>query len=160
MTPPTAGRGLEAAVVASQGGHIRVDKMPQAARRLPMGKLVAIKGPVDFIGTVVGSGRAIYFDAKVCHLATRFPIGNRDHVAAHQLAHVIRHGEAGALSGLLVEAVALGRFLWWDWTHVSYGDTSIPWTDSRWVDLGDNKHAIQFDRLILPAGGTGEVGNG
>jgi hypothetical protein len=151
-----SGSGLESTVIASQGRHIRVDKMPQAARRLPGGRVVCVKGPCDFYGTVIGTGRAIYFDAKVCHLKSRFGIGDRSHVPAHQLAHIIRHGEAGALSGLLVESTALGRFLWWDWSHVSYADKSIPWSDSRWVDLGDTAHAIRFQILITPANGASD----
>jgi penicillin-binding protein-related factor A (putative recombinase) len=147
-SPANRGRSLETVIVASQGRYVTLDQHGQQARRIGGGQMVAVKGPVDFSGTVKGSGRSIRFDAKTCAQVTRFPIGNRDHFPEHQRQCLIRHGEAGAVAGLLVEATSLGMYLWLEWPAlVGTLPASISWDDSRWVDLGPTTHAIRFNRI-------------
>jgi hypothetical protein len=142
------GRSLETAIVTSQARTIVLDHHGQEAKRLPGGRMVAKRGPVDFTGTVCANGLSIRFDAKKCDLVHRFPIGNLDHFPAHQRVSLIRHGEAGAIAGLLVEATALGEFRWLGWRAIAaITAPSLPWADERWVVLGPTTHAIRFERI-------------
>jgi hypothetical protein len=142
-----AGRGhrLESTVIASQGGVILVDKMPTGGR-FHRGAPQLIKGPVDYVGEVCGSGRAIMFDAKECALQNRFPVGDRNLVKEHQRLFLIRHGGAGAIAGLLVEAThtEVAAFYWLDWRELLKNEASIQWDDPRMTRLGSSKFSINF----------------
>ena len=161
------GRSLEAVVIASQsdsrGPVLRLDKFPTSSKRIAGGKIIQLKSPVDFIGEVFGSGRAVHLDCKQCDSPNRFPIGNVDHFPAHQREWLIRHGTAGAIAGLVVEATHenQGKFYWMDWRAMHWNTASITWAEFA-LDrgnlrcLGDNLHTIQFRRLFEPAGVPGE----
>jgi penicillin-binding protein-related factor A (putative recombinase) len=140
------GSSLEAIVLASQGNVIAVTKMMAGARFIGKGRFIHQKGVVDFVGTVCGSGRAICFDAKQCDVKGRYPVGNRDHLASHQVDYLIRQGRAGAVSGLIVEAThaSLAAFFWCDWDVLVANEPSMKWDDPRLLRLGSNRRAINF----------------
>jgi hypothetical protein len=154
MSVTNSGRGLESTVLASQAKGICVDKIPHGMRHIGGGRTVPVPGPVDFMGTL--AGRSLVFDAKQCARKTRFNLGDRTMVKPHQRERIIRHGEAGAIAGLLVEATAFGLYLWLDWRYLKHDVASIPWDDACWIELGDTAHAIRFDRLITPANGASD----
>jgi hypothetical protein len=87
----------------------------------------------------------------MCDSRTSFPklVGNRDHLPEHQRFHLIRHGEAGAVAGVLIWATAVGRYFWLDWhTLKGLSDTpSIPWTFPTIVDLGSDKFNVDFAKV-------------
>lgn len=151
------GRSLELTVQASTGNLLELVKVPNGVRYKAGGGTFPVPSPVDYLGLVRATGRAICFDAKKCALKKAFPIGNRDHFPAHQRDFLIRFGEAGAVSGLLVESEKLGRYLWMDWKIIREceGKPSVPWEgcggmDYLWIgwrDLGPNSHAIKFGEI-------------
>jgi len=148
------GRNLETAIIASQRNLIRVEKMPLGFKYIAGGKTVPQRGPVDYVGTVVGSGRAITFDAKQCDQATRFPVGNDTHFPEHQRQFLIRQGEAGAIAGLLVEATheKVRQYLWLDWRHLLTREASVKWDDPRWVRCGDTGLLVDFTGILKAYG--------
>jgi hypothetical protein len=147
-SPANRGKVLESTIVASVAGLIVLDHHGHEAKRLPGGRMVAKRGMVDFTGTIRPHGRGIRFDAKTCGLVRSFPIGNVDHFPRHQRDNLIRHGEAGAVAGLLVEATALGEFRWLGWQNIDDIKTpSLAWDDVRWVVLGPTSHVIRFERI-------------
>lgn len=140
------GKSFETVILASQRDVVRLERIEQAAKRIGKGRMIPLKSPCDFTGTVVGTGRAITFDAKVCDLANRFPCGNRDHVPAHQIEHLIRHGEAGAIAGLLIWATKRCRYFWMDWRFLSKSP-SLEWSHVAMVELGDDARTVDFHRV-------------
>ena len=142
------GRRLESAVIASQRDVIRVRKTSAGAKWLAGGKAVRQVGPPDFIGTVVGSGRSICFEAKQSDRPNGFPL---DMVRPHQLDYLTEQGQAGAVAGVLVESTAKRLYLWLTWGDLNgalrSGLRSIPWGDGRFFELGHTSYAIPFDRV-------------
>lgn len=145
------GKRLEVTIIASQCGFVRLDQIPSGCKRLPGGRTIDVHSPVDFIGEVCATGRAIHLDAKECADPKRFPVGNKAVLKPHQREWLIRHGEANAIAGLLIEATHPDRerFFWMDWrallrTH----EPSVEWSDPRLQDIGDTKHAISFGQII------------
>ncbi|MGC4030232.1 MAG: Holliday junction resolvase RecU [Tepidisphaeraceae bacterium] len=149
------GRSLETIVVASQRDVIRIEKMQAGARFLRGGKSIPVPGPVDFIGTVVATGRAIHFDAKQTDYALGFKMSL---LKPHQIFHLDRFDKAMAIAGVLAECTAdsVAAFFWLDAAllakAVRFNVATIPWTDARVIRLGDNKHAIQFQNVPEIAG--------
>jgi hypothetical protein len=124
---PGAGRHLEALVIASncRSNGATLVKVPNGVRWLPGGKTIPVKSPVDFSGTLDG-GRHIVFDAKECALPDYFEV-NAAKVAAHQIAELVRHGQQGAVAGLLIEATAHGTLHWLNWTRLVDCPPSLRW---------------------------------
>lgn len=104
---------------------IELVRIPQAAQRLPGNKIIAKRGPVDFVGC--WSGQMVTLDAKECSLKRRFPIGNRTHLPDHQRRFLERMGLAGAHAGLIVHATAHDRFYWIGWHSLTGEHPSVPW---------------------------------
>jgi hypothetical protein len=123
---------------------------PIGAKRIGGGKLIPMKMPFDRIVIRRGSGRAICFDCKSCHLAKSFPVGNKDHVPDHQIMELIRAGSDGVIAGLLIEAshVDLQMVFWLPWKHLMSRPASIPWDDERLIAIGSRDDLIDFDRII------------
>lgn len=147
------GRALEIAVAASQR-VICVDKHNAGARfrskaemaRDPSGgRVAALRGAVDFIGEVRGSGRAVHFDAKQTTDADGFR--HAHHLSIHQRDHLAKHGDAGAICGVLIEAIKPGRFFWLGWEPLVrlWSIERFEW--SLMIDLGDTLHNINFERV-------------
>jgi penicillin-binding protein-related factor A (putative recombinase) len=111
------GAGFEAVIEASQSLTL-LTKIPNGHKYLRGGHIQPIKGPVDFMGCVKGSARAVVFDAKECSQLLRFPCGDRTHIPQHQVEHIVRYGSQGALAGLLIWAKhpSVGAYYWMNWT--------------------------------------------
>lgn len=142
------GRHLESLVLASQG-TVTLTKIPNGVRYLPGGKTIPCKSPVDFAGTVHGSGRAVWLDAKQCDLKGRFPVGNKDHVTPQQIAELVRHGRAGAVAGLLVERTGEDELYWCDWSILTNAPPSYAWKDLAYV--GSSKLAVNWWHVLEAA---------
>jgi hypothetical protein len=139
------GGGLEATVVASQRNIIRVDKMHAGARFARGGKAIPVHGPVDFVGEVCATGRSICFDCKETEEPTCFYL---KWLPEHQRQYLMRHGEARAIAGLVIEAKAARRFVWVPWRCLTpSGLVSIRWDYAEVVDLGPTTHAIRFEAI-------------
>jgi len=145
-TTGNRGRSLETVIDASQRNVVCITKIPSGAKWIGPRKMVATKSPVDFMGVVCGTGRAIVFDAKTCNLARSFPVSNADHFPEHQREFLIRHGRAGAIAGLLVESTRMGAYFWvnYHWLIVtSVG--SYQWGDDVFDCLGPNSGPVLFE---------------
>lgn len=142
--PANRGKSLEAVVLASQGEAVRLVKFPQAARWVGA-RLQPIKGPVDYGGTVVADGRAIFFDAKECASKRTFSL-HESHVPRHQKEFIWMMGSAGAVAGLLIEATELGQYFWLDWHHV-FTEPGVKWESETMTALGDSKFAVPFKKI-------------
>lgn len=143
------GRALETTIIASQRNIVRLDKIPHGVRYLPGGKKIAVKSPVDFVGTVCATGRAIHFDAKMSAKPQGLYL---DQIEKHQIAWLVRHGEAGAIAGVLAEStkVETAGFYWIDWRnisrHIGICSAAISWGDMRWI--GDSFQTIDFGKIL------------
>jgi hypothetical protein len=129
---------------------VSVRKMNAEAIRIPGGKVIAKRGPCDFWGVVVGSGRAIVLDAKSCDQATRFPIGNVTHFPDHQRRELVLAGRSGAVAGLLVAGTheKVAALYWISWQDAQTRDKSIPWTDPRMQRIGALWSPIRWERIV------------
>jgi len=109
----------------------------------------ALPMPCDFIGTVIGRGTAIYFDAKSCG-ADEYGIAlnNAAILKTHQAQFLRTQRAAGAVAGLLVESKRLEEYLWLDATHLGPMRAYTAWHDARWLHLGSTSSVIEFSRLI------------
>lgn len=128
----TAKRGttLERLVMSDQalpGCPVVLANVKQAARRIGGGEVVAVKGPVDFMGTVNGTGRSIVFDAKECALP-RFDC-SLDKLSQHQCDALIRHGTAMAVSGLLILHTTTEKLYWLGWHRLVTRLPSYTWEE-------------------------------
>jgi hypothetical protein len=142
--PGSSGKSLEL-IVSNGGGVIEWTKVPNGVQYLPGGKTIPKKSPVDFIGTVIGTGRAVFCDAKQDADKTAFD-AKRDHLKPHQVAELIRHGRAGAISGLLIESTAHGRLHWLPWVRLVNWQPTYRWEDV--LDLGPSNAAINWRWVI------------
>jgi len=157
-----AGAGLEVDVLAAQsdsrgpvvllfqipnGGRVinRPDKDGEKER-----EFIQTKSPFDFAGVVYGRGVGIFFDAKnVAKDAHRN--GLEVHlpriVKPQQKEHLSRLGNAGAIAGILVHCGPRGDFRWLP-HYALYHTESVKWDNPAWFVLGDDKHKIDFRRLV------------
>lgn len=142
------GSGLEATVVASQAGVIRLERFRSGQRFVRGGRTVGQPVPCDFIGTVVGAGRAIWFDAKSCDRPSSFNAA-ASHVRPHQRLALCNQGECGAVAGLLVEAThpELAAFYWLPWWQLATNETCYAW--GALIEVGPSVLAVNFRQLIL-----------
>jgi hypothetical protein len=145
--PRNNGSALEKTVIASQGGVIRIEQFRAGQRHVRGGRTVGQTVPCDFIGTIRGTGRSIWFDAKSCGDAASFNAA-ASHVKPHQRHSLCRQGECGAVAGLLCEATdAEWRcYFWLPWWQLATNDTVYPWADL--IPLGPSTRTIHFERLI------------
>ena len=143
------GKRLEILILASQT-CVRLTQVPQAARpmrdRSPGGrgarpKFVAVNGPCDFFGCYVASGRSLILDAKECGEPHRL-VTDGDHLAEHQRLELIRHGEAGAVAGLLALRTTDQELFWVPWRLLCRRRPSIPWAEASRV--GSAKLAVDW----------------
>ncbi len=138
------GRALESIIMASQANIVRLIQVSGTAKRIGGGKMIQTKGPVDFSGVIVGSGRAICFDAKTCGEKNHLDTG-KDKLLEHQRQELLRMGEAGAIAGLLCLSTARQRYYWCDWRLLTQRRPSILW--DTMADMGDAAFTIGFKRL-------------
>jgi hypothetical protein len=141
----TKGRFLEKLIARSQVG-VRLTQVPQAARvawkskpkgfaapstEKPEPFTIRQRGPCDFFGTIVGSGRAIILDAKEGGEQHRLVLDGT-HLADHQRQSLVDHGRAGAVSGVIALATLTQRLYWCDWRLLL---TEQSTRSLRWLDL-------------------------
>jgi hypothetical protein len=156
--PRNNGSALEKTVIASQLGVIRIEQFKAGQRFMSkaerLRKFRTLDGspttagqvvPCDFIGTVVGTGRSIWFDAKSCGEPASFNAA-ASHVKSHQRLALCNQGECGAVAGLLVEATALRGFYWLPWWLLGTNETCYAW--GRLIPIGLSNRAIDFRGLI------------
>lgn len=135
--------------------YVRLQKMNPEAIRIPGGRVVTKRGPCDFWGQVVGSGRSIVVDAKQCDQVTRFPIGNVTHFPTHQRQELVAAGRAGAISGLMIHASndKVRRVYWLSWKDIEQlRDPSVEWTHPAMVELGASDMSIDWARVLMVSG--------
>lgn len=142
--PGTSGKSLEALILASPGAVLT--HVGQAAKRIQGGKVVAVRGPVDFFGTLAPGGRAIAIDAKRCELVRRFPVGDLTHLPQHQRAELVRYGRAGAVAGLIVEAAARGQLYWCGWQWLEAPPPSLAWDELYY--LGKSSEPVRWSDVV------------
>lgn len=155
--PGTSGKSLETAV-AMPNGVIVFTKIPNGVQFKTGGDFFYTKSPPDFAGTVVGSGRAVWLDAKRCGLVRAFN-PSTSALKQHQVDALVRHGRAGAVAGLLIEATEWDTYYWLDWTRLAdLTETFRPvfrWGDLP--DLGAATHTIDWRRVLAVAAPAGEA---
>lgn len=146
------GKAFESLIYKSSGRVILLERLPASGSKcIGPGKFINQPVCCDFAGTVIGTGRAFFADAKSNKEPKRFPMGNWTKVHDHQRAFLVAQGKAGALSGLLVESSASGDVYWLDWKHLDGREPSILWTDERLVRLGTNRVLIDFSGIVKGA---------
>lgn len=114
---------------------IELFKIPQGARRIRGGDMIAIQTPFDFAGAVKIGGRCIVFDAKNIDKSDKhqsFTVG-LPLVKLHQIESLRRMGQAGAIAGLLISCGPRDDIRWLHWRELVYGAV-IAW-DSRFWDI-------------------------
>lgn len=115
--------------------HVELFNIPDVGGRFIKGKgFIPDFAPSDLIGTVRGTGQSFITDAKSCQHPTLFKFAAN--VKPHQRDEIVRSGKAGAVAGLIVEAVAFGKVFWIDWTLLREPATSVYWTQPELICLG------------------------
>jgi hypothetical protein len=145
-----AGRAFEEAIeLLARSGPIRLKTLPKCGGRfIAPGKMVNEEIPCDFIGCVIGTGRAVFFDAKVCgEDVGGLRVADDKIVKPHQLRFLRNMAEAGAVAGLLVRAADAGAYLWLP-ASVARART-FAWADPAWVRIGEIGRGILWERLTL-----------
>jgi hypothetical protein len=150
-----SGDALERAIMfgAGQSGIVRLTKLPACGGRfIGKGRFVNEAMPCDFVGTVIGTGQGIYFDAK-CVGEERASLRVNDPliVKKHQIAFLRAMHDAGAISGLLVQSNRVAGYLWLSAGYLG-GDEAVAWTDTRWIRLGDTTRFVDFGKLVEAIG--------
>lgn len=144
------GRTLEKLVADSTRG-VHLVQIGRVARTLPGGKVVAKKGPVDFMGCFT-SGRALVFDCKSTKEPNRLPLSAAI-LKPHQRKQLVAFGEVGAASGILAESVTAGRLYWIGWQLLINPRPSIPWEEC--VDIGTSAVPVDWEAVRRAAGVSG-----
>lgn len=155
LTLSSRGRGCESLVMASQT-LVCLDPVPRGIRYLPGGKAVPAASLVDFVGIVRDSGRLVCLDAKECHVKTRFPVGNADHVSPKQIEFLCRYGRLGALAGLLIESTAHARLHWLPWRMLDPLPASYPWEEVP--EIGSTAFTVNWN-LVMEVDRAGKERN-
>lgn len=110
--------------------------------------LLPDKVACDMVGTVIGTGIAFVADAKSCEEKYRFPFSK---VADHQIDELIRAGQAGAISGLIVESIHLRLFFWVPWEVLNDLDVrSVRFDDPRLTTLGSANTIPDLKSIVHP----------
>jgi hypothetical protein len=133
----STGKVLEALILNSRSGYgVELEHVPNGVQFIGGGKTIPKKSPVDFGGSVVGTGRAVWLDAKECHKAGSFDASD-DKLKRHQVDLLIRQGRAGAIAGLLIRCSTTERLHWLDWRLLVDRRPTYPWGELP--DVGDAK---------------------
>ena len=105
------GKGLESAIIASQGSIVCLFKIETTSRQIGAQEWIRLKSPPDFYGSFCDSGRLINFDAKQqgekdgFHFYKPAKKKPRVFVNEYQRQCLMRAGSRGnGIAGLLIEA--------------------------------------------------------
>ncbi len=101
---------------------------------------VQVASPWDFSGSVCGSGRGVFLDAKnLGDGYASFPVNNDAVVKLHQISALLKQEEAGAIAGFLVRCIRMNdyRFCWASQAY-TWREKGVPlqWRDEAWDVLG------------------------
>lgn len=133
--------------LTARGGPLALKQLPKCGGRfIGAGKMVNEEMPCDFIGCVRGTGRAVFFDAKVVGDGG-LEVGNEKIVKPHQLQFLRSAAEAGAIAGFLVKAAGAGVYLWLP--AAAAERRTFDWADPAWVQLGEIGRGLDWERLTL-----------
>jgi hypothetical protein len=91
---------------------------------------------------------SICFDAKQSDEAVAFPLAK---LKRHQLAYLVKHGRAGAISGILVGAThdCVGAYLWLDWKDIPAAlSGGVKWESEAWVEAGRWGGMVEWARIV------------
>jgi penicillin-binding protein-related factor A (putative recombinase) len=134
--------------VSTASGLVCLSKMNADARWFKGKGMTATAGPVDYVGEVAATGRAICFDAKQSDEAAAFPLAK---LKRHQLAYLVKHGRAGAISGILVGAThdRVGAYLWLDWKDIPAAlSGGVKWESEAWVEAGRWGGMVEWGKIV------------
>jgi hypothetical protein len=157
----TKGKFLEKLIAKSQVG-VRLTQVPQAARVVDPRKwkghqpkpgetndpfTIRQRGPCDFFGTIVGSGRAIILDAKEGGDQNRLEL-RESHLPDHQRTALIDHGRAGAVAGIIALSTLTNRLYWCDWRLLltEQSKRSLRWLDLAYI--GPSIVAVNWGEVV------------
>lgn len=144
-----SGDSFEAVIELSArtSGVVCLEHLPSCGGRF-VGKerMVNEAMPTDFIGSVIGSGRAIFFDAKSSAHPRGFDFRNEKLMKPHQVVFLKENERAGALAGVIVRAEWVGIYCWLDAGFI-VGDIFL-WESHFWVPLGNIGDPINFRALV------------
>lgn len=114
-------------------------EIPRVGGKWVQGSIIPARVACDFVGAISDTGRMFVCDVKKCENECRFALA----LPEHQRRNLIAVGQAGAISGLLIDASAelLSLWYWLDWGILAVpGLRSVQWTDERLLCLGpDNQ---------------------
>lgn len=150
-TAHQTGKEFEKLILAShtddRGTFVRLVAIKNFAKRIPMrdpadptGKprmqLIEEKSPFDCCGTVIGTGRGIFLDAKSCgdDLAS-LAVNNPSVVKPHQINILEDLERGGAIAGFLVRCCRDGVYLWLPGSKARRAKP-IRWDDSAFIEIG------------------------
>ena len=136
---------------AVAGCPIVLTELPSCgARFVGKGRIIREPMPCDFVGAVRGTGQAIHFDAKRLgpDYAT-IPLNNAKMFEVHQIMHLVRLADAGAIAGLLIQSDRIGRYCWFSAAYFRpIANARLAWDDACLNDLGPTTGLIDFTRLV------------
>ena len=151
LTAQHNGDVWESSILSQSAIHgICLFKIPTGRRFVRGGDTVGVKTPFDFFGMVAPqAGRSIVFDAKsVANNSKKQSLGiGMGVVPDHQAISLIRAGEYGAISGLLVCCGPRHDVRWLNWRNLRIGH-AIAWDDPAWEILNSSDEPIGFGRLL------------
>lgn len=134
-------------IAAVPNRFILVEKVPSGAKWIGPGKHIAVPSPVDFCGTIKGSGRSIFFDAKMSDKPLAVDLRVQC-FAEHQRLMLLRHGEAGAVSGLLLYNRKADALYWLDWRYLHPRIERCRWDDVRLIAMGNSLRGIDWSKVL------------
>ena len=139
------------AATASGGNPVcSIFRIPNGARFVGKGQIVAVPSPFDFAGAFIPSGRGLFFDAKSVAADSKINglrVGAANIVKPHQIEALCRLGNTGAVAGFLVMAGPVGRWLWLPAHCAMHRRRTTKWGDVWWVDLGSAGEVPNFAKL-------------
>ncbi len=163
-----AGKEFEALILASQndgqGPVMKLEQIHNFARptcrnenrfnpklkRMESAKVftyVQVSSPWDFSGSVWGSGRGVFLDAKnLGDGYASFPVNNDAIVKEHQILAMLKQEDAGAIAGFLVRCIRMNdfRFCWASQAY-TWREKGLPlqWREPGvWDVLGEIKEGF------------------
>jgi hypothetical protein len=142
-------RAILAGVRDEAGEFMQLAALPKCGARFTgPGKAHPLPIACDFIGSVVGAGIGVFFDAKSSDDEYGFNLANDKLLKDHQAKYLHRQARAGAIAGILVECRHLGDYRWLHGTHLGPGRAYTAWKDERWLILGETTQQVRMRELV------------
>lgn len=110
----------------------------------PTMHIIQEPSPYDFAGSVFGTGRGIFFDAKSCGEGqASLAVNNVEVVKPHQIIALENQERAGAIAGFLIRSERVKAYLWLP-ASLARRCKPIRWDDPAFILLGP----IEFGRGV------------